>query len=76
VVLPSRHGVTSPSVFYLPPVRHRSRIVRTEPHIVSDVLISYDELKIAFAMSLRESDYSGPGAGTYDAADKKMLVFT
>lgn len=50
--------------------------------VVSDVQISDDELQIAFggqssfAMSLREADYSGPEAGTYYSADKRMLVFT
>ncbi len=50
--------------------------------VVSDVQISDDELRIvfggenSFAMSLREADYSGPEAGTYYSADKRMIVFT
>jgi hypothetical protein len=50
--------------------------------VVSDVQISKDELRIvfvdqsSFAMSLREADYTGPEAGTYFSADKRMMVFT
>lgn len=50
--------------------------------VVLDVQISDDELRIAiggeslFAMSLREADYSGPEARTYNSADKRMMVFT
>jgi hypothetical protein len=51
-------------------------------HVVSDVQVSDDELRIvfadesSFAMSLREADYVGPEAGTYYSADKRMMVFT
>jgi hypothetical protein len=50
--------------------------------VVSDVQISADELRIvfagqsSFAMSLRKADYTGPEAGTYYSADKRMIVFT
>ena len=50
--------------------------------VVSELQISDDELRITFAdqslfaMSLREVDFTGPEAGTYYAADKRMVVFT
>jgi hypothetical protein len=51
-------------------------------HVVSDVQISDDELRIifadqsSFAMSLREADYVGPEAGSYFSADNRMTIFT